>query len=112
MDYTSKVISLETALSLVKSGDTVVTGLGAAEAGSFMENLHLIANRVKNVRIVNCNPTHAGEFYKSDYVDSFSVDGWFFAPAMNFCVEVDFDFLNHSGTSEEAKQEASENSDS
>ena len=31
---------------------------------------------------------------------------------MNFRVEVDFDFLDHSGTSEEAKQEASENSDS
>jgi acyl-CoA hydrolase len=82
MDYTSRVISLETALSLVKSGDTIVTGLGAAEAGSFMENLHLIADRVKDVRIVNCNPTHAAEFYNSEYVDSFSVDGWFFAPAM------------------------------
>ena len=32
--------------------------------------------------------------------------------SMNFLVEVDFDFLDHSGTSEEAKQEASENSDS
>ena len=30
MDYTSKIISLEKALSLVKSGDIVVTGLGAS----------------------------------------------------------------------------------
>lgn len=82
MDYTSKLISLEKALSLVKSGDTIVTGLGAAEAGLFMENIHTIADRVRGVKIVNCNPTHAGRFYAPEYVDSFSVDGWFFAPAM------------------------------
>lgn len=82
MDYTSKIISLEKALSLVKSGDVVVTGLGAAEAGLFMESIHTIADRVRGVTITNCNPTHAGEFYKSEYVDAFSVDGWFFAPAM------------------------------
>ncbi len=82
MDYSSKLISLEKALSLVKSGDTVVTGLGAAEAGLFMENIHTIADRVRGVKIVNCNPTHAGRFYAPEYVDSFSVDGWFFAPAM------------------------------
>lgn len=82
MDYSSKLISLEKALSLVKSGDIIVTGLGAAEAGVFMENLHTVADRVRGVTIVNCNPTHACEFYKTEYVDSFSVDGWFFAPAM------------------------------
>ena len=36
MDYRSKIIPLEKALSLVKSGDIIVTGLGAAEAGLFM----------------------------------------------------------------------------
>ena len=82
MDYASKLISLEKALSLVKSGDTIVTGLGAAEAGLFMENIHTIAPRVRDVTITNCNPTHACEFYKSEYAESFSVYGWFFAPAM------------------------------
>ncbi|MEG1789729.1 MAG: acetyl-CoA hydrolase/transferase C-terminal domain-containing protein [Oscillospiraceae bacterium] len=82
MDYTSKIISLKKALSLVKSGDIIGTGLGAAEAGLFMENLHTIADEVRGVTIINCNPTHAGEFYKPEYVDSFSVNGWFFAPPM------------------------------
>lgn len=82
MDYTSKIISLEKALSLVKSGDTIVTGLGAAEAGMFMENVHTLAGKVKDIKIVNCNPTHACDFYKSEYQDVFSVDGWFYAPAM------------------------------
>ena len=79
MSYTDKIISLEKALSLVKSGDTIVTGLGACEGGAFMENLHTIADRVQDVKIVNCNPTHTCDFYKPEYADTFSVDGWFYA---------------------------------
>ena len=82
MDYSSKIITLEKALSLVKNGDTIVTGLGAAEAGLFMENVHNLHGKVSNIRIVNCNPTHACDFYNADYADTFTVDGWFFAPAM------------------------------
>ncbi|MBQ6733766.1 MAG: acetyl-CoA hydrolase/transferase family protein [Lachnospiraceae bacterium] len=82
MSYTSKVITVEKALSLVKSGDIIVTGLGAAEGGLFMESLHTIADRVKNVKVVNCNPTHTCEFYKPEYEETFSVDGWFYAPQM------------------------------
>ena len=82
MKYENKYITLEKAYSLVKDGDYIVTGLGAAEAGLFMENLHTIADRVRNVTIVNCNPTHAGKFYAPEYVESFNVDGWFYSPPM------------------------------
>ena len=67
MDYTSKIISLEKALSLVKRGDTIVTGLGASEAGMFMENVHTLLGKVSDIKIINCNPTHACEFYKPEY---------------------------------------------
>lgn len=82
MDYRSKIITVEEALSKVKSGDRIVTGLGAAEAGDFMENLHTIAGRVQNVKVTNCLPTHPSEIYKPEYVNSFEVDGWFYAPAL------------------------------
>ena len=82
MDYSSKLISIEQALAMVKSNDQIVTGLGAAEAGAFMENLHTIADRVRNVTITNCNPTHPSKVYDSQYVDSFNVDGWFYAPQL------------------------------
>ncbi len=82
MNFENKYISVEKALSMVKSGDIIVTGLGAAEAGLFMENIHTIADKVRGVTIVNCNPTHAGRFYAPEYVDSFSVNGWFYAPPM------------------------------
>ena len=32
--------------------------------------------------VTNCLPTHPSEIYKPEYVDSFNVDGWFFAPQM------------------------------
>ncbi len=82
MSYEEKFISVEQALSMVKSNDVIVTGLGAAEAGLFMENLHTIADRVRNVTVTNCLPTHPSEIYKPEYVDSFNVDGWFFAPQL------------------------------
>ncbi len=82
MNIESKYISVEQALSFVKSDDVIVTGLGAAEAGLFMGNLHTIADRVRNVTVTNCLPTHPSEIYKPEYVDSFNVDGWFFAPAL------------------------------
>lgn len=82
MNYEEKYISIEKALSFVKSGDVIVTGLGAAEAGLFMGRLHTIADRVRGVTITNCLPTHPSEIYKPEYADSFEVDGWFFAPQM------------------------------
>lgn len=82
MNMQEKYISVEQALSFVKSNDMIVTGLGAAEAGLFMGQLHTIAHRVRNVTVTNCLPTHPSEIYKPEYVDSFNVDGWFFAPQM------------------------------
>ena len=82
MDLEKKYISVEQALSYVKSDDVIVTGLGAAEAGLFMGQLHTIAHRVRNVTVTNCLPTHPSEIYKPEYADSFNVDGWFFSPQM------------------------------
>lgn len=82
MGYESKIISINEALNLVKSNDMIVTGLGAAEAQLFMNNLHTIADRVKNVTVTNCLPTSNGEFLKPEYRDSFNVDGWFYSPPL------------------------------
>ena len=82
MRIEEKYISVEEALSKVKSHDVIVTGLGASEAGLFMSKLHTIADRVKGVKVTNCLPTHASEIYKPEYVDNFEVDGWFYAPQL------------------------------
>lgn len=82
MSYKEKVISLEQALDMIKSDMNVVTGLGAGEAQLIMNNIHTIADRVRNVTITNCLSMANGEFLKEEYVDSFNIDGWFFSPPL------------------------------
>ncbi len=79
MNFKEKYISIEHALSLVKTGDVIVAGLGGADPKLFMGDLHTIADRVKDVTVTNCLPTHPSEIYQAQYADSFDVAGWFFA---------------------------------
>ena len=66
MDYESKIIAIEQALALVKSGDVIVTGLGASEAGVFMSQLHTVAARgVRDVMVTNCCRHMSQRFMKS-----------------------------------------------
>lgn len=82
MSYKDKLITIKDALSMVKSNDMIVTGLGSAEAQLFMNNLHTIADRVENVTVTNCLPMSNGEFLKAEYRKSFNVDGWFYCPPL------------------------------
>ena len=82
MSYKEKVITLNEALDMVKSDFSIVTGLGAAEGKLFMDNIHTIADRVKNVTITNCLSMGSCEFLSEEYKESFNIDGWFFSPPM------------------------------
>ena len=82
MDYKDKLITIEEALALVKSDDVIVTGLGASEAQDFMNNIHTIADEVKNVTITNCLPMSSGEFLREEYKEAFNIDGWFYSPGL------------------------------
>lgn len=50
----NKNITVDEALSLVKSGDHIVVSLGAGEPMCFLSNLHKIADRVEDVTVTNC----------------------------------------------------------
>ena len=80
MNSDNQIISLEEALSFIKSGDHVVTGLGAGEAKLFLENLHTIADRVNNVTITNSLSMLQPQFYEAQYKNSFNIDSMFFSP--------------------------------
>lgn len=82
MSYKNQVITVGEALDMVKSDFNIVTGLGAGEAQLFMDNIHTIADRVKNVTITNCLSMAHGEFLKEEYAESFNIDGWFFSPPL------------------------------
>lgn len=79
MTYRDKIIPMEQALSLVKSGDCIVTGLGSAEARQFFSQLHTISDRVKGVTTTICLPMLEAEYFNNPiYKDTFRVDSWFY----------------------------------
>ena len=79
----AKYVTINEALSLVHSGDYIVTGLGAAEGKEFMTNLHTVADRVKDVTVSNCLPMGAYEFMVNPaYAGSFTTESWFYTPAL------------------------------
>ncbi len=79
----AKYLSISEALSLVKSGDYIVTGLGAAEGREFMTNLHTISDHVKDVLVSNCLPMGAYEFITNpEYKEIFTTEGWFYTPVL------------------------------
>lgn len=85
----AKTITIQEALTLVKTGDYIVTGLGAAEGREFMTNLHTIADRVKDVTVTNCLPMGAYEFTTNpEYKESFITEGWFYTPALRKAAEM------------------------
>lgn len=78
-----KLISVEDALAMVKSGDQIVVGLACSEGKLFCRNLHTIADRVKDVTVNNCLPMENYEFFMNpEYRHSFNLAGWFYAPGI------------------------------
>ncbi|MBQ7145282.1 MAG: 4-hydroxybutyrate--acetyl-CoA CoA transferase [Lachnospiraceae bacterium] len=83
-----KYITIQEALAQVKSGDFIITALGAAEGREFMTNLHTIADRVKDVTVTNCLPMTSYEYSVNPaYKDSFITEGWFYTPALRKAAE-------------------------
>ncbi|WP_201575120.1 acetyl-CoA hydrolase/transferase family protein [Psychrobacter sp. H8-1] len=78
----NKTISVTEALKLVKNDQHIVTGLAAAEAKLFMENLHTIANDVENVTVTNCLSLYQNAFLDKQHKKSFNIDSLFFSPPM------------------------------
>ncbi|MCL2864387.1 MAG: 4-hydroxybutyrate--acetyl-CoA CoA transferase [Lachnospiraceae bacterium] len=79
----SKYITVEEALSYVKSDNVIVSALGGAEPREFLTNLHTIAKRVKNVTVTTCLPIEPAEYFCDEkHADSFKMDGWFYTASM------------------------------
>ncbi len=77
--YKDKVITALEAVNLVKSNDHIVVGMTAAEPQNFMNSLHLVADKVKNVTVSSCLPILEAEFFMNKkYKESFNVGGWFY----------------------------------
>ncbi len=76
----AKIITVDEALSLIKTGDHIVAGMAASEGRAFFMRLHEVAQRVEQVTIDNCLPLYPYEFIVNEaYADVFTVNSWFFS---------------------------------
>ncbi len=83
MSYKDKVISIEQALNLVKSGDYIVSGTGANEAFLFFTNLHNAVPRVTDVMVSNCMPLRNYDYFmKDEYKEHFTTESWFYSDSL------------------------------
>lgn len=83
MNYGHKIISVDEALSKIKSNDIIVSGLAASEAKEILEKLHTISDRVENVSVTTCLPMANALYYQEKkYADTFKMNGWFYTGLM------------------------------
>lgn len=78
MNYENKIITVEQALSMVKSGMKIALGDATVEPQAFLEKIHTIADRVKDVELTNCLGLRSYPFMEdSKYHDSFIIRSLF-----------------------------------
>lgn len=83
IDYKDKLITVDEALGLVKSGYNLSVGMAASEPYEFLMNLHRIAGKVEDVMITNCLPTVPGAYLSDpEAFKSFRVESWFYTPLL------------------------------
>lgn len=80
MDYKNKVITVEQALGMVKSGMRIALGDATVEPQAFLENIHTIADRVRDVELTNCLGLRSYPFMEdAKYHDSFILRSLFYS---------------------------------
>lgn len=81
--YDAKKISVDEALSFIKSGDHIVSALAAAEPRALLSELHTIADRVSDIRVSTCLPILDYPYFADPaYKEHFLMEGWFYTQTM------------------------------
>jgi len=80
-DWSRKKITVEQALSMVKSGDNLSFGMAAQSPCEFISRLHTIADRVEDVRLTTCIDAISVEYLQEKYLEkAFLYDTFFYTP--------------------------------
>ena len=80
-EYNNKKITVDDALSMVKSDYDIVVGLASAEPMDFLDRLHEVKDNVENVNVLTCLNMGDYEFTKNpDMYGHFTNLAWFYTP--------------------------------
>ena len=75
-----KKITVSQALELVQSGHHIASALGAAEAQSFLSQLHTISHRAKNITLTTCLSLRSYPFMEAEHAQCFTNESIFMSP--------------------------------
>jgi len=79
--YRSKLVSIDEAVSHIKSDDDVIVAQCASEPQGCMARFHTVAGRVENVRVFSVLTLKEYDFYmKPEMKGRFELASWFHAP--------------------------------
>ncbi|OGS45356.1 MAG: acetyl-CoA hydrolase [Elusimicrobia bacterium RIFOXYB2_FULL_62_6] len=79
--YKRKLISIDEAVSRIKSGDDVIVAQCASEPQGLMSRFHTVADKVENVRVFSVLTLKPYDFYmKPEMKGKFELCSWFHAP--------------------------------
>jgi acyl-CoA hydrolase len=79
--YRSKLIAIDEAVSHIKSDNDVIVAQCASEPQGCMSRFHIVADRVRNVRVFSVLTLKEYDFYmKKEMKGHFELASWFHAP--------------------------------
>ncbi|MFW5712273.1 MAG: acetyl-CoA hydrolase/transferase family protein [Spirochaetota bacterium] len=79
--YKSRLISIEEAVGHIKTHDDVIVGQCASEPQGLMSKIHLMRDKVEDVRVFSVLTLAPYDFYmKPEMKDHFELASWFHAP--------------------------------
>ncbi|HTS03708.1 MAG TPA: acetyl-CoA hydrolase/transferase C-terminal domain-containing protein [Thermoanaerobaculia bacterium] len=79
--YRTKLVSIDEAVSHIKSGDDVIVAQCASEPQGCMARFHVVADGVENVRVFSVLTLKEYDFYmKKEMKGRFELASWFHAP--------------------------------
>lgn len=82
-EYQSKLITVDRALEMVESDTDICVSLAAAEPMDFMNRLHEVADRVKNVNVLTCLNMGDYKFMtEPEMKGHFTNAAWFYTPTL------------------------------
>lgn len=80
-EYRRRLVSIDEAIQVIKSGDDVIVAQCASEPQGTMSRLHTLADRVTDVRVFSVLTLKPYDFYaKPEMKGHFELASWFHAP--------------------------------
>ena len=79
--YQSKLVTVDEAVSHIRSNNDVIVAMCASEPQGCMSRFHIVADRVENVRVFSVLTLKPYDFYmKREMKGHFELASWFHAP--------------------------------